>query len=116
MPGLHCPFDVRRAELGSTAEPEGMRISTARKHLILAVLLLVSTACQAGTPQAHSTPKPSVSPSPTVDAQRCARLAKRGFTPCPPLGSQLQLPPTTVKNATNGAVDDATVQRWAHAF
>jgi hypothetical protein len=28
----------------------------------------------------------------------------------------LKLPATTIKNATNGAVDDATVQRWAHAF
>jgi hypothetical protein len=93
-----------------------MRISNVRKHLVLAVLLLASTACQAGSPQAHSTPKPSVSPSPTADAQRCARLAKRGFTPCPPLASQLKLPPTTIKNATDGAVDDATVQKWGRAF
>jgi hypothetical protein len=93
-----------------------MRISNVRQHLILAVLLLVSTACQSGTPQAHNTPKPSVSPSATADAQRCVRLAKRGFTPCPPLASQLKLPPTTIKNATNGAVDDATVQKWGRAF
>jgi hypothetical protein len=28
----------------------------------------------------------------------------------------LKLPPTTIKNATNGAVDDATVQKWGRAF
>ena len=93
-----------------------MRISNVRKHIVLAVLLLFCTACQSGTPQAHSTPRPSAAPTVTPDAQRCARLAKRGFTPCPPLASQLKLPPTTVKNATDGAVDDATVQRWVRAF
>jgi hypothetical protein len=93
-----------------------MRIVKFRKHIVLWILLLACAACQAGTPQAHTTPKPSVSPSTTPDAQRCARLAKRGFTPCPPLASQLKLPPTTIKNATNGAVDDATVQRWGRAY
>jgi hypothetical protein len=93
-----------------------MRISNVRKHIVLAVLLLFCTACQSGTPQAHSTPRPSAAPTVTPDAQRCARLAKRGFTPCPPLASQLKLPPTTIKNATNGAVDDTTVQRWGRAF
>jgi hypothetical protein len=93
-----------------------MRIVKFRKHVVLWILLLACAACQAGTPQAHTTPKPTVAPSATPDAQRCARLAKRGFTPCPPLASQLKLPPTTIKNATNGAVDDATVQRWGHAF
>ena len=92
-----------------------MRISKVRKHIVLAVLLLVCTACQSGTPQAHTTPRPSVAPTVTPDAQRCARLAKRGLTPCPPLASQLKLPPTTIKNGTNGAVDDATVQRWGRA-
>jgi len=28
----------------------------------------------------------------------------------------LKLPPTTIKNATDGAVDDATVQKWGKAF
>jgi hypothetical protein len=28
----------------------------------------------------------------------------------------LKLPPTTIKNATNGAVDDATAQKWGRAF
>jgi hypothetical protein len=108
--------DIRQATLGSGVEPEGMRHSRVRKQIVLAVLLLVCAACQAGTPQAHSTPKPSASASATPDAQRCARLAKRGFTPCPPLASQLKLPPTTIKNATNGAVDDATVQKWGRAY
>ncbi len=93
-----------------------MRISNVQRHIVLAVLLLACTACQSGTPQAHTTPRPSVAPTVAPDAQRCARLAKRGFTPCPPLASQLKLPPTTIKNATNGAVDDATVQRWGRAF
>lgn len=93
-----------------------MRISKVQKHVVLAVLLLVCTACQSGSPQAHTTPRPSVAPTVTPDAQRCARLAKRGFTPCPPLASQLKLPPTTIKNATNGAVDDATAQKWGRAL
>jgi hypothetical protein len=28
----------------------------------------------------------------------------------------MQLPPTTIRNATNGAVSDATAQQWARAF
>jgi hypothetical protein len=119
MAGRHCPFVVRLVALGSTAEPEGMRRhSRVRKHTVILALLLAITACSVGTPQAHNSPAPthSASPSPTADAARCARLAKRGFTPCPPLASQLKLPPTTIKNATNGAVDDATVQNWGRAF
>ncbi len=87
-----------------------------KKHSMISLLLLVCAACQLGAPQARRTAGTSVAPSVTSDAQRCARLAKRGFTPCPPLASQLQLPPTTIKNATDGAVDDATVQRWGRAF
>jgi hypothetical protein len=89
-----------------------------RKNAVLIALLLAATACSVGTPQTHNSPTPthSASPSPTADAARCARLAKRGFTPCPPLASQLKLPATTIKNATNGAVDDATVQKWGRAF
>jgi hypothetical protein len=93
-----------------------MRVVKFRKLLVLWILMLACAGCQTGAPQAHSTPKPSAAPSATPDAARCARLAKRGFTPCPPLASQLKLPPTTIKNATNGAVDDATVRRWVQAF
>ena len=95
-----------------------MRSRVVQKQLAFVALLLALTACSVGTPQAHTTPKPSASgtPRPTVDAARCARLAQRGFTPCPPLPSQLKLPPTTIKNATNGAIDDATAQRWGRAF
>jgi hypothetical protein len=95
-----------------------MSSSGTKIGLVLAALLLAVTACQAGTPQARTSPKPtaSASPSVTADAQRCARLAKRGFTPCPPLASQLTLPVTTIKNATDGAVDDATAQKWGRAF
>jgi hypothetical protein len=95
-----------------------MRSSAFRSRFILAALLLVVTACQGSNPQAHTSPKPraSASPSPTADAARCARLAERHFTPCPPLASELKLPPTTIKNATDGAIDDATAQKWARAF
>ena len=95
-----------------------MRSRVVQKQLAFVALLLALTACSVGTPQAHTTPKPSASgtPRPTVDAARCARLAQRGFTPCPPLPSQLKLPPTTIKNATNGAIDDATAQRWGRAY
>ena len=94
-----------------------MRNSIVRRHVILAALLVLCVACQsAGNPHGHSSPKPTVAPTVTPDPQRCARLAKRGFTPCPPLASQLKLPPTTIKNATDGAVDETTVQRWVRAF
>jgi hypothetical protein len=95
-----------------------MRSSGFRSRFVLAALLLAVTACQSGTPQAHSSPSPraSASPSATADAARCARLAERHFTPCPPLASELKLPPTTIKNATDGAIDDATAQKWGRAF
>src|ERR1700704_3697345 len=95
-----------------------MSSSGTRIGLVLAALLLAVTACQAGTPQARTSPKPttSASPSPSADAQRCARLAKLGFVVCPPSADKIQVPPTTIKNATDGAVDDATAQKWGHAF
>jgi hypothetical protein len=95
-----------------------MRSSGFRSRFVLAALLLAVTACQSGTPQAHTSPRPraSASPSATADAARCARLAERHFTPCPPLASELKLPPTTIKNATDGAIDDATAQKWGRAF
>ncbi len=118
MGGRVCQSNVRAVAIGWAAEPEGMSSSGTRIGLVLAALLLAVTACQAGTPQARTSPKPtaSASPSATADAQRCARLAKRGFTPCPPLASQLKLPATNIKNATDGAIDDATAQTWGRAF
>jgi hypothetical protein len=83
----------------------------------LLIVLLGLSACQSGQPTSHASPTthPSATAA-TPDAQRCARLARRGFTPCPPTPDRLQLPPTTIRNATNGAVSDATAQRWGRAF
>jgi hypothetical protein len=83
----------------------------------LIIVLLGLSACQSGQPTSHASPTahPSVTAT-TPDAQRCARLAKRGFTPCPPTPDRLPLPPTTIRNATNGAVSDATAQQWGRAF
>lgn len=83
----------------------------------LLIIVLALSACQSGQPSGHVSPKthPSVT-SATPDPQRCARLAQRGFRPCPPTADRLQLPPTTIRNATNGAVPDATAQQWGHAF
>ena len=84
----------------------------------LVIVLLGLSACESGPPTSHATY--SARPSPTAvamaDAQRCARLAKRGFTPCPPTPDKLALPPTTIRNATNGAISDATARQWGRAF
>ena len=83
---------------------------------LLAALALAS-ACQVGPPTAQTpTPRPSASAHASADPQRCDRLAKRGFTPCPPTPDRMPLPPTTIRNATNGAVTDATAQQWGRAF
>ncbi len=84
---------------------------------LIALLLLGLCACQ-GAPAApgQQSPRPSASAPAAADPQRCARLAKRGFTPCPPTPDRLQLPPTTIRNATNGAISDATAQQWGRAF
>jgi hypothetical protein len=83
----------------------------------LLIVMLASSACQSAMPTSNGSPKthPSVTNG-TADPQRCARLAQRGFTPCPPTADRLQLPPTTIRNATNGAVPDATAQQWGRAF
>src|ERR1700730_6551123 len=83
----------------------------------LLIVMLGLSACQSGPPTSHASPTahPSVTAG-TPDAQRCARLVKRGFVPCPPPADRLQLPPTTIRNATNGAVSDATAQQWGRAF
>jgi len=85
----------------------------------LAAVMLGLSACESGLPISHASPKahPTASAAaPTSDPQRCARLAKRGFTPCPPAADRLQLPPTTIRNATNGAVSDAMAQEWGRSF
>src|SRR5260370_21853164 len=84
----------------------------------LVIVLLGLSACESGLPTSHAPPSPRSSPSvvATADAQRCARLAKRGFSPCPPASDRLPLPPTTIRNATNGAVTDATARQWGRAF
>jgi hypothetical protein len=81
------------------------------------VLLLGLGAC--GLPAGHPSPTPRPTATATAskaDPQRCERLAKRGFTPCPPTADKLPLPPTTIRNATNGAIPDATAQQWGRAF
>jgi len=81
--------------------------------------MLGLSACQgAASPhaQGRATPATAATRPASADPQRCARLAKRGFTPCPPPAERLQLPPTTIRNATNGAVSDATAQQWGRAF
>ncbi len=83
----------------------------------LVALILGLSACQgAAPPHAHGGPTPTAAGQATADPQRCARLAKRGFTPCPPTADRLHLPPTTIRNATNGAIPDATAQTWGRAF
>src|SRR6266566_2460485 len=84
----------------------------------LAILFLWLSACQSGQPPIHtpSSSRPAPSTSNSADIQRCQHLAKRGFAPCPPSADKLQLPPTTFRNATNGAVSDAKAQEWGRAF
>jgi hypothetical protein len=94
-----------------------MRLLRSRDGLLIALILGLS-ACQ-GTPLPHGqqSPRPTATaPQSAPDPQRCERLARRGFTPCPPTPDRLQLPPTTIRNATNGAVSDATAQQWGRAF
>jgi hypothetical protein len=83
----------------------------------LAMILLGLSACTGVQPAPHASTSPRASASPVAaDPQRCDRLAKRGFTPCPPPADRLTLPPTTIRNATGGAVPDATAQKWGRAF
>ena len=94
-----------------------MRLFRGRLGLLV-VLILGLSACE-GASSGHTPPKaPSSAPSVAVsaDPHRCARLAKRGFTPCPPTPDKMPLPPTTIRNATNGAISDATAQQWGRAF
>src|ERR1051326_3750252 len=96
---------------------EGLMKLMRRSIALLIVLVAGSSACTIGRPTPHASPTahPS-SVTSAADAQRCARLASRGFTPCPPRADQLTLPATTIRNATNGAVPDATAQQWGRAF
>jgi hypothetical protein len=94
-----------------------MRLFRSRLGLLV-VLILGLSACE-GVSSGHTPSKgPSSVPSVavSVDPQRCARLAKRGFTPCPPTPDKMPLPPTMIRNATNGAISDAVAQQWGRAF
>jgi hypothetical protein len=84
----------------------------------LAVLILGLSACTTSQPVVHASAQPSVKPSAPVvtDPQRCTRLARRGFTPCPPTPDKLTLPATRIVNATNGAISDATALQWGQAL
>jgi len=95
-----------------------MRLFRGRTWLLV-VLILGLSACE-GAASGHTSSGVKQSPparvTATPDPERCARLAKRGFTPCPPTPDKMQLPPTTIRNATNGAINDATAQQWGRAF
>src|SRR4051812_42977528 len=86
--------------------------------VLLATLFLGFSACQGGPPKPHTPTagSPSASVSNAADTARCQRLARRGFTPCPPPADKLQLPPTKVRNGTNGTVPDPTAEQWGRAF
>ena len=95
-----------------------MRLFRGRTWLLVALILGLS-ACEGAT-SGHTSSGVQQSPparvTATPDPERCARLARRGFTPCPPTPDKMQLPPTTIRNATNGAINDATAQQWGRAF
>src|SRR5262249_22844500 len=86
---------------------------------LLVVLILGVSACEgarSGHASSNVRQSPAVSAATSADPDRCARLARRGFAPCPPTPDKMQLPPTTIRNATNGAISDATAQQWGRAF
>src|SRR5262249_53870812 len=86
---------------------------------LLVVLILGVSACEgarSGHASSNVRQSPAVSAATSADPERCARLARRGFAPCPPTPDKMQLPPTTIRNATNGAISDATAQQWGRAF
>ena len=93
-----------------------MRLLRGRCGPLIALMLGLSACQGAASPHTQGSPPPAATHPATADPQRCARLAKRGFTPCPPTADRLQLPPTTIRNATNGAVSDATAREWGRAF
>ena len=93
-----------------------MRLFRSRGWLLVALTIGLS-ACESVAPvHTSSSVRPSAAGSSVVDSQRCAHLAKRGFTPCPPAPDRMPLPPTTIRNATNGAISDTTAQQWGRAF
>src|SRR5262249_8876994 len=95
-----------------------MRLFRSRIGLLV-VLILGLSACESaasGHTSSAVPQSPAARGTASADPERCARLAKRGFTPCPPTPDKMQLPPTTIRNATNGAINDATAQQWGRAF
>src|SRR5256884_3235457 len=93
-----------------------MKLHLGRLSPLFALVLVLSACEGVGLPHTSGGHSPSASSPATDDPQRCVRLAKRGFTPCPPPPAKLALPPTTIRNATGGAVSDATAQQWGRAF
>src|SRR2546421_4019606 len=93
-----------------------MKLHLGRLSPLFALVLVLSACEGVGLPHTSGGHSPSASSPATDDPQRCVRLAKRGFTPCPPPAARLALPPTTIRNATGGAVSDATAQQWGRAF
>jgi hypothetical protein len=105
--------------LTNYAPAEGQRMCMGHRCAYLLLSLLVGLAgCGSGQTAASVSPsnRPTSVVSATPDTARCTRLARLGFVPCPPLPSQMKLPPTTIRNATGGAVSDATARRWGRAF
>jgi len=105
--------------LTNYAPAEGQRMCMGRRCAYLLLSLLVGlVGCGSGQTAASVSPsnRPTSVVSATPDTARCARLARLGFVPCPPLPSQMKLPPTTIRNATGGAVSDTTARRWGRAF
>ena len=95
-----------------------MRLFRSRIWLLVVLILGVS-ACEgarSGHASSNVRQSPAVSAATSADPDRCARLARRGFAPCPPTPDKMQLPSTTIRNATNGAISDATAQQWGRAF
>jgi len=92
----------------------------ARVSLLLTLMLAgLAVACGGGSASAP-TPSPSLTPRPTPKVDRCAELAKRQITVCPP--ADLPIPTVPVVDKTNGLLtaqqlrnEAEAVERW-HAL
>lgn len=89
----------------------------ARLSLLLTLMLAgLAVACGGGSASAP-TPSPSLTPRPTPTVDRCAELAKRQITVCPPV--DLPIPKVPVVDKTNGLLtaqqlrnEAEAVERW----
>jgi hypothetical protein len=88
----------------------------ARSLAFLAMAVLGLGSCGGSQPKHRPLPKPRPTLSVQAASARCARLAALGFDPCPPPPSQIQLPKASIRNATDGAISNATAQEWGRAF